>query len=138
MNIQLSSAIMTTLYLEGVHLDQCFSELTADGVASECFNFKVPADLHHVYAYWALPFVLMLNVCAFQDTICQCKKLVILHIVFQLFHGGGDLPEHAMQLLMEFLAALPNLATYQWRELLYCKAAGPACQPCFSCQGGSS
>ena len=57
-----------------------------------------------------------------QDTICQCKHLCSLNIVFQSsgeedYDSEKDYDEgDASSLLMEFSSALPNLATLQWEE----------------------
>ncbi len=76
-----------------------------------------------------------------QDTICQCKQMSSLRIVFvgrkEDDHGSeedeDDLPD-ASSLLMGFSAALPNLATLQWEEdaPFYAYGGEWECSPAFS------
>ena len=50
-----------------------------------------------------------------QETIGQCQQLFTLHIAYKVGKRFGPPPD-ASSLLMDLSAALPNLATLQWRE----------------------
>ena len=113
LNLQLCSATLTELYLDSLYLVPWMDELKVRWrVGSACNN----AALCLLSFTCCLPghnkrglFVDL------QVAICQCKQLVSLHISFQ-----GDKPADrepdASSLVMEMAAALPNLATLQWRD----------------------
>lgn len=64
---------------------------------------------------WILEGTSVVGVVYSQGTIRQCKLLTSLRITFD-FAGEGGPPADASSLIMDLVAALPNLATLHWEE----------------------
>ena len=91
-------------------------------------NLKVMAELTVIQSELNCPLAPRRAHCTVGDwcvqaTICHCKQLRSLHIAYKV--GKADATGHwkaspvpdASSLLMDFAAALPKLATLQWRDL---------------------
>ena len=139
LNIQLCSATLTELCLEGLHLSGMLDRSSfVHPPHAPRHDLKVTAYLRHVLSWLVLgAFIDGVGRCASQDIICQCKQLTLLHICceyrkhFRLPPDGSDL------LLFDFPAALPKLATLLWRRSAYEPAVRHAQRQFFADFAGS-
>ena len=124
MIIELCSAHVTSLHFDGLYLGHCFSELVPIPGPVVCdSSLRVNAGLLQLQVFcgsWlrheegTLSWIRT----RIQDTICQCKQLRALHILSNPGRRGAPaaLPD-VSNLLEGICAALPKLATLQWRDM---------------------